>query len=67
MQTKKDIKKIAVLPNEQIFASYYDNTSKEINAKELSEILEEKNNHIKKWSLVGNIEIVQFYPINKKI
>jgi hypothetical protein len=65
MQTKKDIKKIAVLPNEQIFASYYDNTSKEINAKELSEILEEKENYIKRWSLVGNIEIVQFYSINK--
>lgn len=55
-----EIKKIAVCPNEQIFATYFDNTSKEINAKELSQILEEKENQIKKWSLVGNIQIIQF-------
>jgi hypothetical protein len=60
----KNINKIAVMPNEQIFVTYFDNTSKEINAKELSEILEEKQNHIKKWSLVGNIQIVQFNQIN---
>jgi hypothetical protein len=60
----KDIKKITILPNQQIFATYFDNINKEIDAKELSNILEEKENHIKKWSLVGNIEIVQFHPIN---
>jgi succinate dehydrogenase flavin-adding protein (antitoxin of CptAB toxin-antitoxin module) len=52
--------KIAALPNNQQFATYSDNTSKEITAEELSQILEENDNNIKRWSMVGNIQIIQF-------
>jgi hypothetical protein len=62
----QQIKKIAVLPNDQIFVTYSDENKyfgyicKEINAKELSQILEENENQIKKWSLIGNIQIINF-------
>jgi succinate dehydrogenase flavin-adding protein (antitoxin of CptAB toxin-antitoxin module) len=52
--------KIAALPNNQQFVTYSDNTSKEITAEELSQILEENDNNIKRWSMVGNIQIIQF-------
>lgn len=52
--------KIAALPNNQQFATYSDNTSKEITAEELSQILEQNNDNIKRWSMVGNIQIIQF-------
>lgn len=62
----QEIKKIAVLPNDQIFVTYSDESKyfgyicKEINAKELSQILEKNENQIKRWSLVGNIQIINF-------
>jgi succinate dehydrogenase flavin-adding protein (antitoxin of CptAB toxin-antitoxin module) len=56
----KNVVKIAALPNNQNFATYSDNTSKEITAEELSQILDENDNNIKKWSMVGNIQIIQF-------
>lgn len=56
----KQVIKIAALPNNQNFVTYSDNTSKEITAEELSQILEQNNDNIKRWSLVGNIQIIQF-------
>ena len=56
----KKVIKIAALPNNQQFATYSDNTSKEITAEELNQILEENDNNIKRWSMVGNIQIIQF-------
>lgn len=52
--------KIAALPNNQIFATYSDNTSKEITSEELIQILDKNDNNIKRWSMVGNIQIIQF-------
>ena len=56
----KNVVKIAALPNNQNFVTYSDNTSKEITAEELIQILDENDNNIKKWSMVGNIQIIQF-------
>jgi hypothetical protein len=56
----KKVIKIAALPNNQKFVTYSDNTSKEITAEELNQILEENDNNIKRWSMVGNIQIIQF-------
>ena len=58
------IKKLTICPNQQFFVTYSNNTSAEINAAEVRRILDERQNHLKKWSLVGNIEIVQFFPVN---
>jgi len=57
-----DIKKIQVFPTQEIFATYFDDTTKQINAEKLTQILDAKQNHVKKWSFVAGIEIVQFYP-----
>jgi len=56
----KKVVKIAALPNNQQFVTYSDNTNKEITAEELNQILEENDNNIKRWSMVGNIQIIQF-------
>jgi hypothetical protein len=57
-----DIKKIQIFNDQKILVTYMNNAKKTIDAQKLTQILDEKQNHVKKWSFVAGIEIVKFYP-----